>query len=357
MDRGEKNFDEMEKEWYNERTKGPDAAMEDVMRILVYSFRDFDEKEYFDALCEKEGFTYATCTDYPSVENAYLAKGCDAISIIVTDMNEALLTALREQGVRYILTRSIGTEHIDMKAARRLGLRVASAVYSPDSVANYAIMLMLMCCRKFPYVLDRAKIQDYSLPGKRGRELSAMTVGVIGTGRSGRTVLSHLSGFGCRLLGYDAYPNKEAEALCEMVDLETIYRECDVISLHCPATKEIHHMIDAGAIAKMKPGVILINTARGGLIDTMALIDGLESGHIGAAGLDVIENEYGLYYINHTGKAMKNRELALLSSFPNVIVAPHAAFYTDVSVYDMVRCTVEACAAFERGEPYPYEVK
>ncbi len=327
------------------------------MKIMVFSFRAFDEKAYFDELCAREGFEYDTCTDYPSVENAYLARGCDAISIIVTDMNEALLTALAEQGVRYILTRSIGTEHIDMAAARKLGLRVASVVYSPESVANYAIMLMLMCCRKFPYVLDRARIQDYSLPGKRGRELSKMTVGVIGTGRIGRTVLKHLSGFGCRLLGYDRYPNEGAEKLCEMVDLETIYRECDVISLHCPATKDNHHMINAGTLSMMKPGVILINTARGGLIDTMALIDALERGHVGAAGLDVIENEYGLYYINHTGEAMNNRELALLGSFPNVIVAPHAAFYTDVSVYDMVRCTVEACAAFERGEPYPYEVK
>ena len=120
------------------------------MRILVYSFRDFDEKEAFDALCAAEGFTYATCPDYPCVENAALARGCDAVSIIVCDMNEALLTALAAQGVRYICTRSIGTEHIDMAAARRLGLRVASAVYSPDSVANYAIMLMLMACRRFP---------------------------------------------------------------------------------------------------------------------------------------------------------------------------------------------------------------
>lgn len=328
-----------------------------MMKILVFSFRAFDEKEYFDALCAREGFEYATCTDYPSVENAHLAKGCDAISIIVTDMNEALLTALAQQGVRYILTRSIGTEHIDMHAARKLGLRVASVVYSPESVANYAIMLMLMACRKFPYVLDRARLQDYSLPGKRGRELSKMTVGVIGTGRIGRTVLRHLSGFGCRLLGYDQAPCEEAKALCEMVDLETIYRECDVISLHCPATALNHHMINRESLAKMKQGVMLINTARGGLVDTMALIEALESGKVGAAGLDVIENEYGLYYINHTGEAMNNRELALLNAFPNVIVAPHAAFYTDVSVYDMVRCTVEACAAFEKGEPYPYEVK
>ena len=326
------------------------------MRILVYSFRDFDEKEAFDALCAAEGFTYATCPDYPSVENAALTCGCDAVSIIVCDMNEALLTALAAQGVRYICTRSIGTEHIDMAAARRLGLRVASAAYSPDSVANYAIMLMLMACRRFPYVLERARLQDFSLKGKRGRELSEMTVGVVGLGRIGRTVLSHLSGFGCRLLGYDPRVNA-APGLCEQVRLETIWRECDVISLHCPATAENYHMVDAAALAAMKPGVILVNTARGALVDTMALVDALESGQVGAAALDVIENEYGLYYINHTGEAMANRELALLSAFPNVIVAPHTAFYTDASIRDMARCTVEACRAFERGEPYAFEVR
>ena len=227
------------------------------------------------------------------MENAALARGCDAVSIIVCDMNEALLTALAAQGVRYICTRSIGTEHIDMAAARRLGLRVASAAYSPDSVANYAIMLMLMACRRFPYVLERARLQDFSLKGKRGRELSEMTVGVVGLGRIGRTVLSHLSGFGCRLLGYDPRVNA-APGLCEQVRLETIWRECDVISLHCPATAENYHMVDAAALAAMKPGVILVNTARGALVDTMALVDALESGQVGAAALDVIENEYGL---------------------------------------------------------------
>ena len=184
-----------------------------------------------------------------------------------------------------------------------------------------------------------------------------MTVGVIGLGRIGQTVLRHLSGFGCRLLGYDLYASDAAKALCEVVDLETVYRECDLITLHCPATADNAHMINRETLAMMKPGVILINTARGALIDSMALIDALESGHVGAAGLDVIENEYGLYYVNRTGEAMNNRELALLNSFPNVIVAPHAAFYTDVSIYDMVRCSIEACAAFERGESYPYEVK
>lgn len=327
------------------------------MKLLVYSFRDFDEREYFDRFCAAEGFEYVTCPDYPSVENAHLAAGCDAVSIIVCNMDRALLQALYAQGVRILCTRSIGTEHIDMKTARELGMRVSAVAYSPDSVANYTIMLMLMACRKFPYVLERAKLQDFALYGKRGRELSTMTVGVVGLGRIGKTVLRHLSGFGCRLMGYDLYPSDEAAALCEVVPLDVLMRESDVITLHCPATKENTHLINAETLARMKPGVIIVNTARGSLIDTMALVDALETGRIGAAALDVIENEYGLYYINHTGEAMNNRELALLSSFPNVIVAPHTAFYTDVSCSDMARCTVEACAAFGRGESYRYEVK
>ena len=184
-----------------------------------------------------------------------------------------------------------------------------------------------------------------------------MTVGVIGLGRIGRTVARHLSGFGCRLMGYDVYATAEAKALCEVTDLDTIYRECDVITLHCPATADNHHMMDAAAIARMKPGVIIVNTARGNLIDSEALIAALEAGKIGAAALDVLENEYGLYYMNRMGDVIANRELALLSSFPNVIVSPHTAFYTDVSIRDMAQCTVEAACAFARGEDTELEVR
>ena len=327
------------------------------MKIMVYSFNEADERAFFDEICGEAGVEYATCTDYPSLDNAHLAKGCEAIRIQVCDMNRELIHALHAQGVRYICTRSIGTEHIDMQAVRELGMRASHAVYSPESVANYAIMLMLMCCRKFPYVLDRAKLQDFSLQGKRGRELSKMTVGVIGLGRIGRTVARHLSGFGCRLMGYDVQAAQEAKDLCEVTDLETVYSECDVITLHCPATADNRHMIDAAAIEKMKPGVMIINTARGSLIDSEALISALEDGKIGAAALDVLENEYGLYYMNRMGDAISNRELALLSSFPNVIVSPHTAFYTDVSIRDMVMCTVEAACAFVRGEDTLLEVK
>ena len=327
------------------------------MKIMVYSFNEADERAFYDELCGKAGIEYDTCEDYPSLDNVHLAKGCDAIRIQVCNMDEPLIRALYAQGVRYICTRSIGTEHIGMKTVRELGMRASHAVYSPESVANYAIMLMLMSCRKLPYVLERARLQDFSLQGKRGRELSSMTVGVIGLGRIGRTVLRHLSGFGCKLMGYDVFATEEAKALCDVVDLDTLYKACDLITLHCPATAENHHMINAETISQMKDGVILINTARGNLVDSQALIDALESGKVGAAAVDVLEDEYGLYYLNRMGEALGNRELALLNSFPNVIVSPHTAFYTDVSIRDMAVCTIEAVCAFCKGEDTMYEVK
>lgn len=236
-------------------------------------------------------------------------------------------------------------------------MRISHSWYPPAGVADYAIMLMLMCNRKVGQILRRADAQDYSLNGKMGRDITRMTVGVIGTGNIGRTVLRHLSGFGCKLLAYDLYPSDEARQYAEYVDLDTLYKSCDIITLHTNATAANRHMIDANAIAKMKNGVVLINTARGTLIDPEALINGLESGKIGAAGLDVVENENGLFYFNHMGDALQNRELAMLRSFPNVIFTPHTAFYTDVNVASMVESAFKAVRAMADVEQTPLEVR
>ena len=243
------------------------------------------------------------------------------------------------------------------ETARELGMKVANVDYPPNGVANFAIMLMLMSLRKAGHILKRGEAQDYSLQGKIGRDISTCTVGVIGTGRIGRTVLQHLSGFGCRLLAYDLYPNDEAKKIAEYVPLETLLAESDVITLHTNATEENHHLIDTKAIESMKPGVTIINTARGKLIDSDALIAGLESGKIGGAGLDVIEDETGIYYYNRMGQAIPNRELNLLRSYPNVIVSPHTAFYTDVNVASMVQSPFEALDAYAHGQPYAGEVQ
>ena len=326
------------------------------MKLFVYSMREFDEKQFFDLWCEKQDIAYEYTTAAPSVENADLAKGYDAISVITTPITAEILKVWKECGVKCVSTRTVGYDHVDMKAAKDLGIAVCNAPYPPDSVANYAIMLMLMCCRKVSHILTRSAVQDYSLMGKMGKEISNCTIGVIGTGKIGKTVIKHLQGFGCRILAFDLYPAKEIGDMAEYVDLDTLYKESDIITLHMPATDENFHMIDKAALSKMKDGVMLINTARGSLIDSNAMIEGLESGKIGAAGLDVIENETSLYYFNHMGQPMDNRELALLKALPNVVVTPHTAFYTDEAVEHMVRNSITGCMKVMSREENPFLV-
>jgi D-lactate dehydrogenase len=217
-------------------------------------------------------------------------------------------------------------------------------------------MLMLMSVRKMKRIMQREEINDFSLPGIQGRELPNFTVGVIGTGRIGRSVIRDLSGFGCRIYAYDLYENETVKQYASYVTLEELYEKCDMITLHMPLNAENTHMIDAAAIKKMKDGVVIINTARGGLIDTKALIGGLESGKIGAAGLDVIEDEFGMYYFDRKSDVLSKRDLYILRGFPNVIVTPHMAFYTDQAVSDMVRHSMESCLLREAGKEDPWKV-
>lgn len=326
------------------------------MKIFFYTLREFDELPYCETFKQKYGIDYAWTSEPPRPDNLHLAEGCDAVSTNPCEILPEYLHTFAEMGVRYLPCRSIGYDHIPLDTAKELGLRVSHSHYPPEGVANYAIMLMLMATRKMNQIMLRAAAQDYSLPGKMGKDLSSCTVGVIGTGKIGRTVIRHLSGFGCRILAYDLYPNEEVCNTAEYVDLDTLYAESDVITLHLNATPENHYLINEAAIAKMKPGVLLINTARGTLIEPKALVNGLESGRIGGAGLDVVEDENGLCYYNRTGEALANRELALLRSFPNVIVSPHTAFYTDVNVASMVQSAFEAVSNMAAGRPEPNEV-
>ena len=326
------------------------------MKIFFYFLRPYDELPYAEKIAEELGMELGYTTEYPSPDNYELARGYDAISVTPCDMSAPVLEQFASLGVRYITCRSIGYDHIDLRRAEELGLRVSNVSYPPEGVANFAIMLMLMCCRKAVPILDRARIQDFTLRGKIGREISTMTIGVIGTGRIGTTVLRHLSGFGSRLLCYDLYQNAEAASLAEYTDLDTLLGESDIITLHTNVTEENYHLLDEAAFSKMKDQVILINTARGKLIDSDALISALESGKVGAAALDVLENENGLYYYDRVGDVIENRELAVLSSFPNVMLPAHTAFYTEQAVEYMVRGCFMGAYLFERGEENPQEV-
>lgn len=320
------------------------------MKICFYALREYDELEFCEAMREKYGIDFVYSTEYPDGRNISLASGCDGVSCTPCDMSRKALEAFRNVGVKYILTRSIGYDHIDLNAARELGLKVDTVSYTPTGVADYAIMLMLASVRRFAHILKRAELQDYSLRNKLGRDFSACTIGVMGTGRIGTTVLQHLSGFGCKLLAYDVHENETARKFAQYVDLDTILKSSDIITLHMNANAENYHIIGTEAISTMKQGAYIINTARGKLVDSEALIAGIESGKLGGAALDVVEFENGLYYYNRMGEVMVNPKLAILRSFPNVILSPHTAFYTVEDVGAMVEGNFRSCYEFGTGK-------
>jgi len=326
------------------------------MKILAYSHRS-DETEYFNKFKEKYNVDLTLVEEAPNLETVNLAKGFDAVSIITTPINAELMQKFYEIGVKFISTRTIGYDHIDIKKAKELGMHIGNVTYSPRSVADYTTMLILMATRKMKPILERSRVQDYSLIGVQGRELHNLTVGVIGTGRIGRTVIKNLSGFDCKIIAYDIYENEEMKKYVKYVSLDELLKNSDVITMHAPATEDNYHLINKESIKKMKDGVFIINTARGSLINTDDFIDAIESKKIGGAALDVIEHETNLYYNDLKCEVLDNRELAILKSYPNVIITPHTAFYTDQAVSDMVENSILSCILFNEGKENPWEIK
>lgn len=312
--------------------------------MMVYNLREFDERPYFDQYAEKYGIRIVSTAESPTLENAYLAKGCRFVNVITTPIQRPLLERFHALGVRYLVTRTIGYDHIDTKAAQELGIQIANTPYGPDGVAEYTILLMLMCIRKMRSIQHRFEGQDYTLKGLLGRELSDMTVGVIGTGRIGTRLIQMLTGFGCKVLAYSPHPNETAAQHATYCSLETLLRDSDLITLHAPATDATWHMLDASAFSSMKDGVVLINTARGALMDTDALLANLQTGKIGALGLDVLENESALFYYDRREELLPNQDLYLLKSYPNVVITHHMAFYTQQCVETMVRDSLRGAA-------------
>ena len=316
------------------------------MKIAVYNYRE-DEAELFDKFSKQYQVEIVPFTVEPDSETAMLAKGCKCISITSDSMiTKDMLETYKTLGVKFISTRTVGMDHIDVEYAGKIGIEVANITYSTNGVADQAIMLMLMVIRKAKHIMLRCLGQDYTLAKNRGFDLGDMTIGIIGTGNIGATVARHLSGFGCRMLAYDTRTNDGIMNIVEYVDLETLLEISDIITLHIPAADENYHFIDREAIEKMKPGVIIINTARGVLVDSAALIEALEAGKVGGAGLDVIEGDREIYYRDHKCEVIGHREMAILNAMPNVILMPHTAFFTEHAVSDMVENSIKSCCQF-----------
>jgi D-specific alpha-keto acid dehydrogenase len=285
-------------------------------------------------------------TDAPVSEaNLDLAFGNRCISVgHKTHIPNSTLLALSRAGVEYISTRSIGYNHIDVNYAEGVGISVENVAYSPDSVADYTLMLMLMAVRHAKATIRRADTHDYRLNDVRGKELRDLTVGVVGTGRIGAAVMERLRGFGCRILAFDSRPNTSAS----YVSLDELLQQSDVITLHAPLTPETHHLLDRRRIAQMKHGAFIVNTGRGALLDTKALVAALESGRLGGAALDVLEGEEGIFYADCRNRPIENKPLLRLQQLPTVLISPHTAYYTEHALSDTVENSISNSLEFER---------
>lgn len=318
--------------------------------VAVYSCVS-EESAYFETFAVRFGLELRITRDAPSIKSAEMARGCECISILSgTNLTPELLDAFYSRGVRFISTRTIGYEHIDLAHAAKIGMAVACVTYSAASVADYAVMMMLMAIRKVKTMMSRAAAQDFTSSGLCGKELHNMTVGILGVGHIGAAVAQNLSGFGCRILGCSLHENEQSRQYLTYVDMPALYRDSDIITLHLRADASTYHIIDAAAIAQMKPDAILVNTARGQLVDTPALIDALEQGRLGGAALDVVEGDRSIYYRNRRGQVIRNRDMAILNAMPNVLMLPHMAYFTDQAVSDMVCNSLDGCSRFSRGE-------
>lgn len=326
------------------------------MKIYAFEVRD-DETEYFQEMSRKYNVEI-TCTHNPlTVENIPFLEAGSAVTILgLSHIGEAEAAELEKTEITYLTTRSIGYNHIDLEAAKRHHIHVCNSAYAPNGVADYTIMMILLCLRKYKQALWRTQCNDYSLDGLQGRELKDLTVGILGTGRIGATVAHELTGFGCRLIAYDVHENPDLAGIVTYEDLDTVYKEADIITLHMPLFDSTYHMINDASIAKMKKGVVIINCARGGLTDVHALTRGIESEQIGALGIDVLENEEDIVHKNLKTDIFSNRDMAYLRQFKNVVHTQHMAFYTDAAVKSMVEYGVSCLIDMAAGKKSPMEL-
>ncbi len=305
-----------------------------------------DEADVFRRLSPRFGVVPTITSDAVSEANAKLVTGNQCISVgHKSRVSESTIAALKNAGVKYISTRSIGCNHIDINAARRMGITVGNVAYSPDGVADYTLMLMLMAIRNAKSIVRSVEKYDFRLDSTRGKELRDMTVGVLGTGGIGKAVINRLGGFGCHVLAYD----RSQKIAADYVSLDALLHNSDIVTLHLPLGADTHHIIGREQIKKMKQGAFIVNTGRGALIDTDTLIKALENGKLGGAALDVLEGEEGLFYFDCTDKPMDNQFLLKLQGMPNVIITPHTAYYTEGALYDTVLKTIRNCLNFERS--------
>lgn len=328
------------------------------MRVAIFSSKPYD----VDSLrAAGEGLDHDLVFLEPRLTAATvaLAEGCDAVCAFVNDdLGAEVLAALHDRGVRLVALRSAGFNHVDLGVAERLGITVARVPgYSPHAVAEHAVALILALNRKIHRAYNRVRENNFALSGLLGFDLHGRTVGVIGTGQIGAIFGRIMLGFGCRVIAFDPYPDPACEeAGIEYVTLDDLFAGSDIVAVHCPLTPETHHLIDAEALERMRDGVMVINTSRGAIVDTTAVIEALKTGRIGHLGLDVYEEEADLFFEDLSDRVVHDDVFSRLLTFPSVIVTGHQAFFTTEALTNIATTTIANITAFESGSGTVHEV-
>jgi len=323
------------------------------MKTAIYSAHKF-EREYFKE-ANNDKHELVMIEEALSENTVQMAAGCQAICIFVGDKASApVLNKLSAAGIFFIALRSAGYNHLDLPEAKKLNIKLARVPeYSPYSVAEHAIALMLALNRKLIHAHNRIQELNFSLDGLTGFDMHGKTAGIIGTGKIGIQVARILYGFGCKILAFDTVENEELKKDCqvEYVNLQTLCAQSDIISLHLPLIEKTKHIVKNESIAWMKKGVMLINTSRGGLVQTVDVVEGLKSGKIGYFGMDVYEEEEGLFFDDHSQDILQDDVIARLMTFRNVLITSHQAFLTDTALQNITSTTIHNLDCFEAGIP------
>jgi D-lactate dehydrogenase len=328
------------------------------MHVAVFSTKSYDRR-FLDEANSGQGHRLIYLEARLSADTARLAEDAHVVCAFVNDELDApCLEALARRGIRLIAMRSAGYNNVDITRAHALGMTVARVpAYSPHAVAEHAAALILTLNRKIHRAYNRVREGNFALEGLLGFDLSGKVVGVVGTGKIGQVVAEIFRGFGCRLLALDPYPNAACEALgARYVSKAELLAQSDIITLHCPLTHDTFHFIDAAAVDACKPGVMLVNTSRGAVIDTRAVVAGLKSGTIGSLALDVYEEESELFFTDHSDDIIRDDVFARLLTFPNVLITGHQAFFTVEALTGIAQVTIENITSFETTGRATYEV-
>lgn len=330
-----------------------------MMRVAVFSTKPYD-RTFLDAAAEGTGHELHYFEARLTADTAGLARGHDAACIFVNDEADAeALRILKEGGVSLVACRCAGFNQVDVPVAKELGIAVVRVpAYSPHAVAEYAVGLMLALNRHIPRAYNRVREGNFMLDGLMGFDMHGKTAGVVGTGKIGGLVAKILRGFGCDVVAHDAYINPDCTAIgVEYVGLDDLLARSDVVSLHCPLTPETRHLINARTLGLMKPGAMLVNTSRGDVIDTGAVVGALKSGRLGSLGIDVYEEEEHYFFEDFSSRVIEDDVLARLLTFPNVLVTGHQAFFTREAIGNIARTVVDSFTNYEKGLPLPNKVE